>query len=275
MKSPERPKTKRETSLGRYQALLSPVVGEFSLFINEFELLKPTLTDYVQKRYIQNRNILAFQTLKSALVGQCAIHAHQLLAGNGGLDGRKTVRPSLRILVHPFLEKNQEQYAHLLEKILLGPPIRPDLVLHFQKGPVTSALIERVNRQHDKLDERNFFDRLQLVRKHWASLEKEREKLESPRNETFAHLELEPGTIEFTKLNLSDEPSNEIFDAFNFKTRPRLTDLCQIFHAIIPRIGTCLRELIFLLIREDFPVGDLYRHAAHDAEVFWRSQIIR
>jgi hypothetical protein len=43
-----------------------------------------------------------------ALLNQCVFHASGLLEGNGGLEGPNKIRPSLRILVHPFLEENEQ-----------------------------------------------------------------------------------------------------------------------------------------------------------------------
>jgi hypothetical protein len=54
MTNPENKKTKKDLELESYQALLVPVAGELALLIDTFELLKPTLEEYIKKRFIQN-----------------------------------------------------------------------------------------------------------------------------------------------------------------------------------------------------------------------------
>jgi hypothetical protein len=119
---------------------LLPVADELANLIDSFELLKPTLGDYIKRRFIQNP-YYAYRTLMGALASQCCIRGYQLLEGNGGLDGAiKKVRPSLRLLVDPFLEKNENKYSWLLEKLKSGPPERPDVVGSLENGLLAMAL---------------------------------------------------------------------------------------------------------------------------------------
>jgi len=278
MKASGKTKTHRESLLAYYQAFLSPVVGEFSLFVNEFEILKPTLTESVSKRFIQNP-YLAHRTLMIALASQCGIRAHQLLAGNGGLpsvkrDGKTRVPPSLRLLVHPFLEKNEAEYAKILDRLACDPPERPDLVLHLEDAPVPFAERERLNRQSKASPEtqrQDFLRRVESIREDWIVLEKTREGWDDLRNKVFAHLELVPDTFEFVYPRRPDKAS-ETLETFHIVLRPSLRDLCQTFELIIPRIGNCFTQLAFVLVRAHFNFRSMHQQAARAASVFWKSQ---
>jgi hypothetical protein len=277
MKTSGKTKTHRESLLAYYQAFLSPVVGEFSLFVNEFEILKPTLTESVSKRFIQNP-YLAYRTLMIALGSQCGIRAHQLLAGNGGLpsvkrDNKTRVPPSLRLLVHPFLEENEAEYAKILDRLACDPPERMDLVLHLEDAPVPFAERERLNRQSKASPERqrqDFLRRVESIREDWMVLEKTREGLDDLRNKVFAHLELVPDTVEFFYLHPS-RPS-ETLETFRNSLTPSLRDLCQTFELIIPHIGNCLTQLAFVLVRAHFNFPSMRQQAARAATLFWESQ---
>jgi hypothetical protein len=273
VKNPEKQKTEWERTLAYYQAFLSPVVGEFCLFVNEFETLKPTLTDSVRNRFIQNP-YLPYHTLMIALASQCGIRAHQLLDGKDGLEGRKKVPPSLRLLVHPFLEENQAEYGKRLDRFASAPPHRPDLVLHLEDAPAPFALRTRLNQQtnNPEKQKQDFWRRVEVVRQNWAFLEKERKKLEDPRNQVFAHLELERGTIEFVNSRAVIKSSKETFEAFRSALRLSLGDLCQTFEIIIPRIGNCLVQLAFILVRANLNVQKFRQLAIRASTAFWNAQ---
>jgi hypothetical protein len=136
-------------------------------------------------------------TVTIALLSQCVIRAHALLDGNGGLEARpRKVHLSLRVLVHPFLKENEQEYCELLKRLRQNPPERPDVVLHLEGDP--RRVSRRARKDVEESDEK-FRERLTQIRSDWAFLESDRRKLEDPRHKVAAHTELRRGTLQFVK----------------------------------------------------------------------------
>jgi hypothetical protein len=156
-------------ALEDYQAFVVPVAGQYSLLLTEMEVFRPTVDDPLREGFARFGRHLGLHIVMTSLLNQCVIHAHGLLDGNGGLEGRdpNKVSPSLQILAHPFLEKNEQSCAKLLKRLKDDPPPRPELILHLEGNPWRSSA-------HVRRPQSDFANRVKIVRDDWAFLKTKR-----------------------------------------------------------------------------------------------------
>ncbi len=255
--------TKLEKTIREYQAFLGPVKGEHFVLICEFEMLKGALLDSVQRRFYEERRHFGLHLITIALLSQCVIRAHALLGGNGGLEDRpEKVNVSLRVLIHPFLEKNEQKYGKLLKRLRQNPPERPDVVLHLEGDPrrISRRLMKDVEESEEK-----FRERLMQIRSDWAFLESERKKLEDARDKVAAHKELRRDTLQF----VNEKSVTETFESFDSTIRPRVDELHATLEAVIPRIGSAITQSAYVLARAQVQYHKDKQRAQRDARAFW------
>ena len=191
------------------------------------------------------------------------IRARALLGGNGGLEDRPgKVNVSLRVLIHPFLDKNEQKYCKLLNRLR---QIR-------QSGPMWSFTwrgdLRRISRRLMKgveESEQKFRGRLMQIRSDWAFLESERKKLEDARDKVAAHKELRRDTLQF----MNEKSVTETFETFDSTIRPRVDELCATLEAVIPRIGSALAQSAYILARAQVQYHKDKQRARRDARAFW------
>jgi hypothetical protein len=193
--------------LADYQSLLEFVHREFSDLVVEVEMLKPTLSVSFRHESFASKRLFGIDIIMFALLNQCLIRAHRLLDGNGGLWNRTRVKPSLRVLVEPFLKQKQpnQRYEKWLKELAHKPPDRPDVILHLQCQPLSDSILNEP-RQPDRRSaeerEQDFWVRVERIRDDWTFLEDTRQELEAPRNQIAAHVHLRSDTIEFVDASL-------------------------------------------------------------------------
>jgi hypothetical protein len=101
-----------------------------------------------------------------ALVNQCLIRAHRLLDGNGGLVNRTRVKPSLRVLVEPFLKQKQPNKRYMVaDREVLGGSSQ---VGHRQLELNHLARFDRIYRRRQRIGNSGGWLRGRLHRHLWC-----------------------------------------------------------------------------------------------------------
>jgi hypothetical protein len=266
--------TKRRLgSLEDYQAFVSPVAGHCSLLLAEIEMLKPALDNAVRERFHRNGRFLGLHLVTMGLFDRCVIHAAGLLEGQGGLDAfdPQKVRPSLRVLAHPFLEKNEKRCAELLKRLRMNPPSRPELVLHLEGHPRGFRTLRRPKQSF------SFEERVKFVRNNWTILEARRKQLDAVRHQLSGHIQTKLQPVELTVENRNWE-SSEFFvpkktEIFDFAYKAQFMEVWSLLFEVGPLLSSSIAHLAHILITAELDFDRRQREAARDAAVFWQTQI--
>jgi hypothetical protein len=257
-------------TLEDYQAYVSPVAGRYSLLLTEMEILRPTLSQELREKFSLSGKHLGLHIIMMSLLNQCVIHAFGLLEGSGGLEGRNpsNIRPSLRVLVHPFLKENEQSCAKLLDRLKNDPPSRPELIIHLEGAQPGRRSRIRSRRPRSVLE-----DRLQLVRNDWEFLKGKRDALEEIRHKVSAHGEIKLSSVELNvqatnpkNLSLFESKKTEIFE---HSIRPPFDDVWNALVELVPPLGRTISHLAQILVGANFDVDKMRESNARKAAIFW------
>jgi AbiU2 len=173
----------------RCRALFKYLDRQYMKLVATYCMLVPSWTlQTLIDRFNETSRVAGFELMRSALLDSCILTTTKLL-----LDGDDT-NPSLLTMVRPFLRRNRQKYADLLQILEHDYSDWHTYISEQGRQSLPDWAVKVFEEQGGKDAEasrKEFWERADMITADWSKLTQAREKFIPVRNQWIAHFEVE------------------------------------------------------------------------------------